>query len=94
MDDVYERVRDHAERLQRNYNLRSVRMLGWGGQGAVALFDTRFKPSPTDDYIYSFFAIKFPLGDDAVTDRRFRREKRKMAVRSFSSPSSFAGTRY
>jgi len=92
---AYETVRSVARRLHREYQLRFVRMLGWGGLGAVALFDTRLEVPP-DLYKYSFFAIKFPLDryagqahnltrrqiEDAraMEARSFRREKKYMAV--------------
>ena len=81
IDAVYEEAATLGKRLEKEYQLRFVRMLGWGGLGAVALFDTRFKPDPLrDDTTYSFFAIKFPLKRGEKEDRSFRREKKYMAV--------------
>lgn len=81
LDDVYKNAATLGQRLENEYRLRFVRMLGWGGMGAVALFDTRFKPNPAqDDTTYSFFAIKLPLRRGNKEDRDFRREKKYMAV--------------
>lgn len=80
LDDVYKTAATLGQRLENEYQLRFVRMLGWGGMGAVALFDTRFNPNPAqDDTTYSFFAIKFPLRREK-DGPDFRREKKYMAV--------------
>lgn len=85
------RTRPLCQRLENEYRLRFVRMLGWGGMGAVALFDTRFKQNPAqDDTTYSFFAIKFPLRRGNKEDRDFRREKKYMAVSLLPSFPTFA----
>lgn len=81
LDTVYQTAATLGQRLENEYRLRFVRMLGWGGMGVVALFDTRFNPNPArDDTTYSFFAIKFPLRRGDKEDRDFRREKKYMAV--------------
>ncbi|KAK1834064.1 hypothetical protein QBC39DRAFT_30588 [Podospora conica] len=80
MNHVYEMAAVWARQLERDYQLRFVRMLGWGGLGAVALFDTRFKPDPNRDATtYSFYAIKFSQDRSPEANRLFRREKKYMA---------------
>lgn len=94
LDDVYKDAATLGQRLENEYRLRFVRMLGWGGMGAVALFDTRFKPNPAqDDTTYSFFAIKFPLRRGNKEDRDFRREKKYMAVSLLPSFPTLLGSR-